>query len=205
MARIKSDPTNWWRVSDVTQLYVHRFNEAKLRRAEKEILTPLGLNRDSFISKQREMDPQLIDRLATELKKFQIPTVETIFAGNDFSGAHIYVAYDAEVRCLDAVGFAAIGSGSRHANSEMMFARHTIKRPFAETFLLVYSAKKRAEAAPGVGVGTDMFTIGPLLGSYKPIEPNVLDGIEKIYQDTQKANRDAIQKLKQAQKTTWKK
>ena len=41
-----------------------------------------------------------------------------------------------------------------------MFARQTINSPFAETFLLVYSTKKGAEAAPGVGVGTDMFTIG---------------------------------------------
>jgi hypothetical protein len=199
--QIKAEPKNWWNVRDVADRYVHHFNEARLRRAENAILAPLGLNRDSFVSRQREMGPQLVERLATELKNFQVPTVETIFAGNDATGPHIYVAYDGEVNCLDAVGFAAIGSGSCHANSELMFARHTVARQFAETLLLVYSAKKRAEAAPGVGIGTDMFTIGPLLGSYKSIEPHVLEGIEKIYQTTQKANRKAIQRAEQSAKT----
>ncbi|MBV9732655.1 MAG: hypothetical protein JO275_07735, partial [Verrucomicrobia bacterium] len=45
VARIKSEPKNWWKVSDVAELYVRYFNEAKLRRAETEILAPLGLNR----------------------------------------------------------------------------------------------------------------------------------------------------------------
>ena len=48
--------------------------------------------------------------------------------------------------------------------------------------------------APGVGTGTDMFTIGPLLGSYSSIGHDVLSGIEKIYQETQQANREAIQR-----------
>jgi hypothetical protein len=200
MMRIKSEPSNWWGVRDVADLYAHYFNEAKFKRAEKEILAPFGLNRDSFISRQRELDPELTQKLASELKRFTPPEVETIFAGNDVTGAHIYVGYNSEVHCLDAVGFAAIGSGSRHANSELMFAKHTIHRPFAETLLLVYSAKKRAEAAPGVGTGTDMFTIGPLLGSFSPISQDVLNGIEKIYQVTQRANRKAIQKAEESAK-----
>ena len=90
------------------------------------------------------MDRQLVDQLATELKNFQIPTVETIFAGNDFNGAHIYVAYNAEVNCLDAVGFAAIGNGSRHTSSELMFARHTIKRPFCRDIFACLFGKKES-------------------------------------------------------------
>jgi len=146
MARIKSEPNNWWNVRDVADLYARYFNEARLRRAENAILAPLGLDKGSFIGRQRELDPQLVQTLAAELRSFNAPDVETIFVGIDTTGAHVYVAYNSEISCLDAVGFAAIGYGARHASSELMFAKHTNQRPLPETFLLVYSAKEKGRS-----------------------------------------------------------
>ena len=39
------------------------------------------------------------------------PKVETIFTGADPTGAHIYVADNGHISCLDTIGFAAIGVG----------------------------------------------------------------------------------------------
>ena len=74
----------------------------------------------------------------------------------------IFVVRDGYLSCEDVVGFASVGSGSRHAESQMMLARHAWNADLDPTLLTTYLAKKRAEVAPGVGTETDMFMItGP--------------------------------------------
>lgn len=191
--RIEADPENWWTVREVAELYSRHCSYVRLRRAESAILAPLGLTADSYLSRQQQLSPTLVQQIATELINFAAPNVAAIIAGVDPSGAHIYVAENATITCHDTVGFAAVGAGYWHADSQFMFAGHTRARPMPETLLLTYSAKKRAEVAPGVGAGTDMFMVGPTLGSYLPIGEHVLDELEAIYQTTQEAIRSAEQ------------
>jgi len=181
-ARIDKDPDNWWKIKDVAELYVKFYNSAKLSRAETAILAPIGLNRETFIVHQQQMSKELVTSLAKEMLHFELSYVSTIVTGIDMTGAHIYMVRQGEISCLDTVGFASIGSGSRHAESQFMLARHTPSSPFADTFLLVYSAKKRAEVAPGVGEDTDVFMIGGL-GYATQIKEEIVKGLEKIYQE----------------------
>lgn len=106
--RIETEPQNWWNVRDVAELYSRYYNDARFTRAEKQILTPLGLDGNTFISRQKEMYTELIRQLSTELKYFVPPSIAAIFAGVDISGSHIYVANNGNVSCQDLVGFAAI-------------------------------------------------------------------------------------------------
>lgn len=183
--RVEAEPQNWWTVVDITELYRKYYNAAKLLRSEQAVLAPLGLTHETFIQKQREMEPSLVKSLATELINFETPVVQTIFAGADPTGTHLYVAHNGEITCHDGVGFAAIGAGYWHADSQLMFAGHTRTKPFPETLLLVYSAKKRAEVAPGVGEATDMFALGPRLGSYISVGDHVLVNLQQMYEKTQ--------------------
>lgn len=137
------------------------------------------------------MSVVLVRQLATELINFSMPKLETILTGVDPEGTHLYVVDGSDVECLDRVGFAAIGIGKWHANSQFMFAGHDRSKPFPETLLLTYAAKKRAEVSPGVGEGTDMFTIGPSLGSYFVISPEILGNLERMYQATRSRERKA--------------
>ena len=208
-ARILSEPSKWWRVRDVAELYNHHYSEIKLKRAENVILKPLGLNRDSFIARQQEMEPEFVNKVATDLADFKLSRVSAIFAGIDNDGpqskiddqlvySHIYSANGSEITCQDTIAFAAIGIGGWHAESQFMFARHTRQRKFPETLLLAYSAKKYAEVAPGVGKYTDMFSIGPGLGVSAYLEPHIINGLEHLYQK----NRKEIDKLtKRAERT----
>jgi hypothetical protein len=195
--RIEAQPEEWWRVSDVAELYRKYYNEAVARRSEQAILAPLGLTHATFLAQQRGMSPQLVRQIATELLNFEAPAAEVIISGVDNMGLgdtpmpHIYVVSNGRVSCQDVVGFAAIGAGYWHAESQFMFARHTRAKPPAESLLLTYAAKKRAEVAPGVGGDTDMFIVGPTLGSYVPINPNVLLKLEEIYQSAQSKHRSA--------------
>ena len=194
--RIESNPDEWWKVRDVAELYSLYYKQACLRRAENQILAPLGLDHESFLRRQQEMDPTLVLKLSTELINFDPPDTAAIFAGIDTGGPQIYVVNNADVNCQNLVGFAAIGVGVWHANSQLMFAGHTKYRTFPETLLSVYSAKKRAEVAPGVGEATDMFCVGPTLGSYFSLGDHVLSKLKQIYNEEQKREKRAATKAR---------
>jgi hypothetical protein len=69
-----------------------------------------------------------------------------------------------------------------------------------ETFLLVYSAKKRAEIAPGVGKGTDLFSIGPPPGGTFTMLNNVpdleIDKIQSVFARMDKRQKIAFDAAK---------
>lgn len=197
--RINKEPENWWRVQDVANLYSKYYNKSRFERAEKNILSPLGLDNNAFIERQKEMDSSLVRQLATELINYEAPRISSIFAGIDNNGPHIYVADNENVSCQDLVGFASIGVGSWHANSQLMFAGHTKYKLLPETLLLVYSAKKRAEVAPGVGEATDMFLVGPNLGdSIYPLGNHVYDTLKKIHLSEQRREKTANKKARES-------
>jgi len=183
-AHVVATPTQWLKVKDAANWYYEHFKNARNVRAERALLIPLGLDRNSFISRQQQMDSVLVNKLAGELVNFQPSEIEAIFAGVDDDGAHIYVVDNKGVSVRDAVGFAAIGAGYWHSNSAMMFAEHVKRKPMPDTLFLTYAAKRRAEVAPGVGAGTDMFMIGPPLGSYFAIGDHVLEELKGIYERT---------------------
>ncbi|HEY2391883.1 MAG TPA: hypothetical protein VGK22_11980 [Candidatus Angelobacter sp.] len=146
------------------------------------------------------MKESLVLRISTELINFSMPSVATIFTGSDDEGTHIYIAEGGSIQCRDTIGFAAIGAGRWHANSQFMFAQHSRFTPAPETLLLTYAAKKRSEVAPGVGKETDMFIVGRKLGSYARIDVSTLNDLEKMYKArvarekraSEKANKEVI-------------
>lgn len=197
--RIAADPHNWWLVRDVAFLYNRYYNIELNRRAENSVLAPLGLNNQSFIQKQQRMAVSLVNKLASEIVNFEMPDAETIFAGIDPTGAHIYAANGPNLTCRDVAGFSTIGVGSWHADSQFMFAAHSRKKFGPATALLTFSAKKRAEVAPGVGRQTDMWGMGPNLGSLYIFPPQLINDLEQIYQEgqdnTARVSKDSEDKI----------
>lgn len=148
-------------VSEVANAFAEQFVAYRKKVTEKKILLPLGLDLESFASASQNMSTDLAMHLATELLNFDLG-VETLVTGVDSTGAHIYTINNPGLAsCNDAVGFAAIGIGDNHALAQFMFSRYTRWWVFQRALLLTYSAKRRAEAAPGVGKETDLFYIGP--------------------------------------------
>ena len=155
----------------------------KRKRAEAALLAPLGLTIDSFRQEQQDLKDGIAEQLTRDLIHYELPHVSALVVGIDTLGPHIYVVDDNEIHCNDLVGFAAIGIGARHAESQFMLGRHSWQSPEVDTALLTYIAKKRSEVAPGVGEGTDMFTIGPQLGSYSPFTREMVESFDRIYQN----------------------
>ncbi len=195
-ARVAASPDDWWSVRDVAFLYNKYYNEEKSRRAESSLLAPLGLNNRSFLKSSLTMSPSVVKQLTEEIVNFEMPETETIFAGVDQTGAHIYVATGPNISCHDLAGFAAIGGGSWHANSQFMFGAHSRFSAGPESLFLTYYAKKRAQIAPGVGEKTDMWTMGPSLGSLNIFPQDVIEDIEAIYLEYQ---ANAKEKVKESE------
>jgi 20S proteasome alpha/beta subunit len=194
--RIKEEPSQWLKVKDIAYLYAYFLNLLKQKRSENAILLPLGLNKDTFITRQNEMSQEFVASLTKEMLLFNVPTVCAIVTGIDDEGTHIYYITENQVSCMDTIGFASIGSGSRHAESQFMFARHSFNSPLPETLLLTYSAKKRSEVSPGVGKETDMFMIGPGLGSYTSINSSVMKKLDDEYKKIIKKENKILQEAK---------
>src|SRR6266852_1918989 len=75
-ARVLTEPDNWWNVSDVADLYSRYYNEARSKRSENAILTPLGMNRTSYLDRQQQLSSELVIQIADKLMKFESPRVQ---------------------------------------------------------------------------------------------------------------------------------
>jgi hypothetical protein len=193
-AQIKANPEAWLKVKDMAELYSDIYVKIKNKRAENAILGPLGLTRKTFFEGQKTMSDDFVNRITKELVNFYMADFDTILTGIDMDGPHIYVVGNNSLNCFDTVGFAAIGSGARHAQSQFMLARHGRLDKQEETILLTYSSKKYSEVAPGVGKATDMFGMGPELGSFFHIEQEMLSELEKMHKRRVRREQVALKK-----------
>ena len=178
----------------IADCYAWAYENVHRKRGSQMILAPLGLTTETFLTKQKDMAPSLVEKLTNQLIKFDLPETETIICGIDQFGPHIYVAEDGAVRCEDSVGFAAIGAGYWHAQSQLMFAGYTRLTPMSKALYQVYAAKKRAETAPGVGTFTDMHYIGP---NYISVRDDLVESIDQAYQRV----RDGTEALRASAET----
>jgi hypothetical protein len=197
--KLKEPPPRWYTVREAVNDYIECYNLAKAKRVQSAIYAPFGLDQKTFVDGQGQMSEGFVAEITKQVQRFDsIFTdsygVETILTGIDEDGdlrrPHIYSVIKSTrgdvVTCCDSVGFAAIGSGARHAESQFMMAGHTPFAELPETLFLTYLAKKRSEVAPGVGKGTDMFAIGPqpgsfaMLGNIPDFEMRKLESLHKL-------------------------
>ena len=170
--KIKAQPEKWLGVSDAAEIYSGCFYALRNKLIEDGVLLPYNLNYDSFISKQKEMNIDFVNRLTNKIDRFPreyIGDIETILAGIDETGPHIYVVRNGIINCNDKLGFASIGIGSNHALSHFMFSSYSRIASEPKALLTIHQAKKKAEVSPGVGEQTDMCHMGPNPGSFKMI------------------------------------
>jgi hypothetical protein len=86
-----------------------------------------------------------------------------IIAGVDGTGAHLFTVGNpgGVAQCQDVIGAVAVGSGQIHAIQSMISFRHGSMDPLKDVLFRVFSSKRRAELAPGVGHETDLAVVSP--------------------------------------------
>jgi hypothetical protein len=184
-------------VRDVASMYLDIVNRGKASAATNSVLSPFGLNVDTFISRQREMNDSFVDQVTSAIWRLELGA-SAIFAGIDVTGAHIYRVTEDGLSSEDAIAFAAIGSGRRHAESQLMLANHHRNASISDTLLLTYVAKKRSEIAPGVGEATDMFVI-EASGAFRWLDLKYdIPVFQEIYNSLKHEQYNAFEKAKHA-------
>jgi hypothetical protein len=182
-------------VAGAAECFAEAYREYRLTVFERELFSPLGLTFDDFTNRQHELSPPLVSRIDRLLRDRYLPIsnrefgCSTIIAGvdtvsglvPDYITAHLYMVRDpGQVTCDDTLGFAAVGSGARQAETYLMLDGYTPDRIFDHAALSVYSAKRAAEKAPFVGPETELLRLDNSgIGTAKVDD---LKGIEKIYQ-----------------------
>ena len=179
-------------VRDVAVTY-QDFCNAKRREATDTLLAPYGLSAQSFINKQQNLSDQFVRWVLNEVEDARNNIGDSIIVcGIDATGAHIYLCTGDILAPADSIGFAAIGSGGKHARSQFILGNHSRFDRLEHTILLAYAAKRRSEKAPGVGELTDMFVI-PYTGRYFLTHPQ-LQELERIYQRMETSQTAAFKK-----------
>jgi 20S proteasome alpha/beta subunit len=182
-------------VRDAVDTYCAEVGAYQVKNGERKILAPLGLTMQTFIARQRELGRSFANQILYDLSDLRNELqIETIIAGIDPTGhPHIYtVDGDGSALCNDSAGFAAIGIGASHAESQFMFQRYSPRFEFGPAILLLYTAKRRAEVAPGVGVETDMFLVRSDKKIVTPMHPDLGVHLETMYASVEQSQNDAI-------------
>jgi 20S proteasome alpha/beta subunit len=176
-------------VSEIADLYGRNVADYRMRCATTAYLRPIGLDENTFIARQATMERENVADLIHKMQNFKLE-YDAIITGMDDAHISIYcIDYRGMVYRQDTLGYAAIGIGKEPAESEFRFAKYEQSWPFARALLLTYSAKRRAESAPGIGQATDMFAIygtGAVM-----IADNIVQRVRKIYEAKEKAKNKA--------------
>ena len=180
------------RISDISAQVATWYETVRQQIAEQMILTPRGLSWTSYYQAQGSLNPNLTMMIDKGLAEFDLG-VELLVAGVDDDGAHIYsVNNPGRVdRQHDVIGYAAIGSGAIHAIPALIGFHHSPDDGFKSTVFRVYAAKRRAEAAPGVGDETDVAVITAAAVSW--LAPETVDHLRSVYQEFQGNTDSALQ------------
>ncbi|RYG86139.1 MAG: hypothetical protein EON58_22070 [Alphaproteobacteria bacterium] len=187
---VDANPETWLDVRQVVDWYVWYRQEIKRKAAEAAILVPLGMNSQTFLAQQDSLNSDLVQEIARNLLHHPMPTVHVIIAGIDNNGPQIYSVRDGAVSYHNAVGFAAIGNGYWHVESEFTSSGHHPGRSVPETAALIYRAKRRAETAPGVGRATD-FAMILAKGEYQPVGDHIHSKLAELYDAMAAAEKEA--------------
>lgn len=147
------DPT----VELIAQHVRNRFVEVRKRRINEMVLGPRGLDFDLFYAGGIQRLPgELAMFLDAQIQQAQLGS-SIILAGIDGSGAHIFAIEDpGTTQCFDRLGYHSVGSGHRHALLTLVAKAQHKTADLYTTIFNVFSAKKAAELAPGVGSATEM-------------------------------------------------
>jgi 20S proteasome alpha/beta subunit len=155
-SKIQNGNTGTEKVAEIVQA---SYKEQWVSDIEGALLQRFGLDRKSFINKQKELDADLVKSVNNLIGNYNLG-VEIIIAGVDTSEPHIFkIENPGVISCYDAIGYCCIGSGTQHATFSIIESQYNPSFTEAKSIHSILQAKKRAQYDPGVGELTDVVLI----------------------------------------------
>lgn len=192
----KANPGVWPNVENFADRYRAIYANRKRRRWEQETLFPEGLSLETFHTSNLSEETKA--RLIKGIRDDLLPPVSAIIAGIDEGGAHIWTTSDDDdPQPQMPLGYAAVGMGSHHAETQYRLARYSPYTNPNDALWMIYLAKKRSEVAPSVGSkATDIYVLGPSLGSHSSIPEEHIGFLNKGFKSIERAERRAHDNVK---------
>lgn len=148
LANLTNRPT-----ADVTQvgeLLKDGYASVRHKAIEENVLRSINYNFQTFQTEgQKQMPIQIFGQVMANIQNYNIGAEFIVVGMVGKAGRIGFVHHPGAIVWYDRIGFHAIGSGAIHAT--MSLIGHSFASPLEEGLFRVYSAKKNAEVAPGVG------------------------------------------------------
>jgi hypothetical protein len=151
-------------------------------------------NRGGTLPAYLQPQPGIFQQLVVQSNQFNLG-VDIIVAGIDAAGSHLYyVGNPGSFFVFDKIGYNAIGSGATHVAIKFALDLQHAKTSLHDTLLSVYSAKKSAEVAPGVGQETEIKVISS--NEIWPVPNELLEVLDKAHKEGAKKARPNTDEIK---------
>lgn len=168
----------------IAEIVKDAYKEQWVNDIEEALLHRFGLDRKSFINKQKELEPELVKNINNTIGNYNLG-VEIIIAGVDTdTSPHIFKLENPGImQNHDSIGYCCIGSGTQHATFSLIESEYNPAFDEAKSVHTILQAKKRAQYDPGVGELTDIVLIND---SYIKLDDDKIKQIDTAYSDSVK-------------------
>lgn len=170
-------------VTEIAELFKEAYQNLRIKHIEDEILIPLaGLKSfKEYHEKQNTLHDSVIFDLNERIRKYSVG-LRLLFIGIDGQGGHIIdVGNPGMWRSYDSLGFLCVGMGDRHADNVFAWYKYMPSIPLSDTIYIAFEAKKKAEAAGGVGQATDIWIISK--DGIEIVEQQTVTELEEVYHE----------------------
>jgi len=186
-----SNPT----VPQIVNEIKNEFIKQRLKRAEELHLKPLNLDFLTFYQNIKNLPPEFWMPIASKIERERYP-LEILLCGIGTDGeAHIYTVLDPGIAdCLDSIGFSAIGTGTPHALSTFTYYLYVPAFSREKSLYILYTAKKNAERAPGVGNQSNIWIIND--SGIKELTQEQINKLDELYKSERRYDVINEEKIK---------
>jgi 20S proteasome alpha/beta subunit len=149
-------------VEDIVAVVKEQYQRLRHQRIVDEVLMPRAFSGfEEFYHGTRGIPEALTYNIITEIERYDYG-LTILIGGATGDEAHIYEVSDPGTsRCVDSVGFHAIGSGTNLAMSTLIADKCHQELQYIEALHIAVNAKLTSENAPGVGRKTDICLVRP--------------------------------------------
>jgi len=138
-------------IEEISEVLRAEYQNYRKEFISRTFLEPRGLDLTTYYSFQQKLSPILVQEIDNAFENFNI-AVEMIVVGYNPDGGRIYsITHPGLLISHDPLGYACIGTGAPHAIYYLMGSNYKKSLSKDEVTKLILEAKKKSEAAPGVG------------------------------------------------------
>jgi hypothetical protein len=175
-------------VSQIASSLNNVYSQFRDEKLEEQIIRPM-VGPDFMAFRARggtlpaylQVQPGIYQQLVVQSSQFNLG-VDIVLAGIDDGGTHLYyLGHPGGLISFGKIGYNVVGSGATHVAIKFALELQHPRCSLADTLLNVYSAKKAAEVAPGVGQQTEMKVISS--DGVWPAPSTLIETVEKVRRD----------------------